>query len=57
MSAIIPMHTFGHPLEINSIVKIAEKYNLIVIEDAAESLGSLYEGKHTGHSEDRCIEF
>ena len=42
------MHTFGHPLEINSIVKIAEKYNLIVIEDAAESLGSLYEGKHTG---------
>jgi len=48
VSAIIPMHTFGHPLEINSIVKIAEKYNLIVIEDAAESLGSLYKGKHTG---------
>ena len=48
VSAIIPMHTFGHPLEIEAIVKLAEKYNLIVIEDAAESLGSLYEGKHTG---------
>ena len=48
VSAIIPMHTFGHPLEINSIIKVAEKYNLVVIEDAAESLGSLYKGKHTG---------
>ena len=30
VSAIIPMHTFGHPLEIKAIVKLAEKYNLIV---------------------------
>ncbi len=48
IKAIIPMHTFGHPVEIDSIVKIANKYNLNVIEDAAESLGSFYKKKHTG---------
>ena len=48
ISAIVPMHCYGHPAEINSIIEIAKRYNLIVIEDAAESLGSFYNEKHTG---------
>ncbi|MHA1384779.1 MAG: LegC family aminotransferase [Candidatus Helarchaeota archaeon] len=48
ISAIVPMHTFGFPCRIDEIVEIADKYNIPVIEDAAESLGSLYKGKHTG---------
>ncbi len=48
ISAIVPMHTFGHPVKINEILKIAEKFNIAVVEDAAESLGSFYFGKHTG---------
>ena len=48
IKAIIPMHTFGHPTEIDSIVEIANRYNLTVVEDAAESLGSFYRKKHTG---------
>lgn len=44
----VPMHTFGHPCKIDEIVSICEKYNIVVIEDAAESLGSIYKGKHTG---------
>ena len=45
------MHTFGHPCkidEIDEIVEICNKFNIDVIEDAAESLGSTYKGKHTG---------
>lgn len=48
ISAIVPMHTFGFPCRIDDIVEIAEKYNIPLIEDSAESLGSLYKGKHTG---------
>lgn len=48
ISAIVPMHTFGHPCRIDEIIKIAKEFNIPVIEDAAESLGSLYKGKHTG---------
>ncbi len=48
IKAIVPMHTFGHPMEIDSIVEIGKRYNLTVVEDAAESLGSFYKGKHTG---------
>lgn len=48
ISAIVPMHTFGFPCRIDEIVKIANNYNLPVIEDAAESLGSFYKGIHTG---------
>ncbi len=46
--AIIVVHLFGHPAEIGSIIRIAKKYKLKVIEDAAESIGSFYKGKHTG---------
>jgi perosamine synthetase len=46
--ACVPMHTFGHPVKIDQLVALCEKYNIIVIEDAAESLGSSYKNKHTG---------
>ncbi len=48
IKACVPMHTFGHPVEIDKIVEICSKYNIDVIEDAAESLGSFYKNKHTG---------
>ncbi|GHU59734.1 aminotransferase DegT [Spirochaetia bacterium] len=48
IKAVIPMHTFGHPVRIEEIQKICNEYSLILIEDAAESLGSFYLGKHTG---------
>lgn len=48
ISAVVPMHTFGHPCRIDEIIKIASAYGLPVIEDSAESLGSRYKGKHTG---------
>ncbi|KYG64178.1 aminotransferase DegT [Bdellovibrio bacteriovorus] len=46
--ACLPMHVFGHPVKIEDIVKICDSYNVPVIEDAAESLGSFYNGVHTG---------
>jgi perosamine synthetase len=48
ISAVVPMHTFGHPCRIDEIAKICEEFNIPLIEDAAESLGSIYQGKHTG---------
>ena len=48
ITAIVPMHTFGFPCRIDEIIEIANKYNIPVIEDSAESLGSFYKGKHTG---------
>ena len=48
ISACVPMHTFGHPARIDEIVAICEEYNIPVVEDAAESLGSFYKGQHTG---------
>lgn len=48
VSACVPVHTFGHPCQIDEITRICGEYELPVIEDAAESLGSRYKGKHTG---------
>ncbi|PZE16512.1 LegC family aminotransferase [Putridiphycobacter roseus] len=48
ISACIPMHTFGLPIEIDKMLAVCEKFNITLIEDAAESLGSYYQGKHTG---------
>lgn len=48
IAACVPMHTFGHPCRIDEIVEICLEYNIAVVEDAAESLGSLYKEKHTG---------
>ena len=41
LAAIVPMHTFGFPCRIDEIIEIANKYNIPVVEDSAESLGSL----------------
>jgi aminotransferase in exopolysaccharide biosynthesis len=46
--AIIPVHIFGNICQIDKILKIAKKYNLIVIEDAAEALGSFFKNRHAG---------
>ena len=48
IKACVAMHTFGHPCRIDEIVKISQKWNIVVVEDSAESLGSLYKNKHTG---------
>jgi len=48
IKACIPMHTFGHPCRIDEIKEICDKYQIFLIEDAAESVGSIYKGKHTG---------
>lgn len=53
ISAIVPMHTLGHPCQIESLIQVATKYGIPVVEDAAESLGSFKhlangERKHTG---------
>jgi perosamine synthetase len=49
IKAVIAMHTFGHPVDLEPLVEVCEKYNLDLIEDAAESLGSFYKGRHTGN--------
>ncbi|RKF17806.1 LegC family aminotransferase [Alginatibacterium sediminis] len=46
--AVVPMHTFGHPVELDELIVVCSKWNLTLVEDAAESLGSFYKGKHTG---------
>lgn len=46
--ALLPVHTFGHPVNLDGMLKIAHDFNLVLVEDAAESLGSLYQGHHTG---------
>ncbi|OIJ22373.1 aminotransferase DegT [Anaerobacillus alkalidiazotrophicus] len=48
IKAVVPMHTFGHPVDIDPLLEVCRKYKLVLIEDAAESLGSYYKGKHTG---------
>ncbi len=49
ISAVVPMHTFGHPVDLDKMVEVCEKYRLVLVEDAAESIGSFYKGKHTGN--------
>jgi len=48
IKAVLPMHTFGHPAQMDELQALTEKWNLTLIEDAAESLGSFYKGQHTG---------
>lgn len=45
----LPMHTFGHPVELDALIAVCERWHLILVEDAAESLGSYYKGTHTGN--------
>ena len=46
--AIVPMHTFGHPVDIEGLLAVARDFHLVLVEDAAESLGSTIQGRHTG---------
>jgi aminotransferase in exopolysaccharide biosynthesis len=46
--ALLPMHTFGHPVDVDGMLAIAHDFNIALVEDAAESLGSYYHGQHTG---------
>jgi aminotransferase in exopolysaccharide biosynthesis len=46
--AMVPMHTFGHPSDIEGLLSISKDFNITLVEDAAESLGSYYFGQHTG---------
>jgi aminotransferase in exopolysaccharide biosynthesis len=46
--AMLPMHTFGHPVRLDELLKVAGDFHINLVEDAAESIGSLYHGKHTG---------
>jgi perosamine synthetase len=46
--ALVPMHVFGHPVDIEGIMAVAQDYHLAVVEDAAESLGSTCRGRHMG---------
>jgi perosamine synthetase len=46
--AIVPVHIFGHPCRLEELMVVAKDFNLVIIEDAAESLGSFYQGQHTG---------
>jgi perosamine synthetase len=48
ISALVPMHTFGHPSDLETLLTIAHDFNITLVEDAAESLGSYYCGQHTG---------
>ncbi|MDF2183729.1 LegC family aminotransferase [Grimontia hollisae] len=48
IKAVVPMHTFGHPVELDELVTVCRKWQLMLVEDAAESLGSFYKGQHTG---------
>ena len=48
IKACLPMHSYGHPCKIDKIKKICDEYCVFLIEDAAESIGSLYKCKHTG---------
>lgn len=46
--ALVPMHAFGHPVDLDGQLAVARDFNLALVEDAAESLGSYYYGQHTG---------
>lgn len=48
LRVLVPMHVFGHPVNLDELLAVAEEYHLVVIEDAAESLGSTWRGRHTG---------
>lgn len=58
VKAIMPVHILGHPVDMDPILEMARKYNLVVIEDATESLGAKYKGRMVGHLGDiACFSF
>ena len=58
ISAILPVHILGHPVDMDPILEVARRYNLVVIEDATESLSAKYKGRMVGHLGDiACFSF
>ena len=49
IKAVLPMHTFGHSVDLDALAEVCRRHGLELVEDAAESLGTFYKGKHTGH--------
>jgi len=49
IKAAIPMHAFGHPVDLDPLIEVCQAYKIEMVEDAAESLGSYYKGTHTGN--------
>ena len=49
LKAVVPMHTFGHPVNLDPLLELCGRYRLELVEDAAEALGSYYKGRHTGN--------
>lgn len=48
IAACLPMHTFGHPADLDGLIAVCGRWCLRIVEDAAEALGSLYKGRHVG---------
>ena len=48
VKACVPMHTFGYPIHLDELVEVLDEWHIELVEDAAESIGSFYKGKHTG---------
>lgn len=58
VKAVLPVHILGHPVDMDPILEVARKYNLVTIEDATESLGAKYKGRMVGHTGDiACFSF
>jgi len=49
ISAVVPMHTFGHPVDLDPLAEVCREFGIALVEDAAEALGSLYKGRHVGN--------
>lgn len=50
IKALVPMHVFGHPVDLDAIADVCSRFGLALVEDAAESIGSYYKGVHTGNT-------
>jgi len=58
VSAMLPVHVLGHPVDMNPLMELAERYRLVVIEDATESLGAYYHGRPVGRlGHAACLSF
>lgn len=49
IKAVVPMHTYGHPVDLDPLVEVCRRFGLELVEDTAESLGSFYKDRHTGN--------
>jgi len=48
LAAVVPMHVFGHPVDMDTLSEVARAFDLVIVEDAAESLGSTLDGQQCG---------